>query len=281
MKFDVEQRELWDRLGAFLDKLSARHTEILEEAGAGLTEMLDADPKDTMSIGQVLMAVRQRSLNLRSKIDDTFSDEIQDQMGDANWDTDTPRNFMDLGIERVELVTRELEDDQVRFEAQWTAAPYRRIWPAVKAALAQPAQCSQCGTGLEIDRKKPVSVTCDSCSAVNQFSPEPWVANYFHTHGAVHAFSEEWAVEQEIAVEHFRMQVDNNMRYRESHKEPLEWLDRWHEMVKRRWAIYGAIRQHMTGESNAEIEAYTQPRIDEFVKHRLMSEHHWKRARGL
>jgi len=282
MKFDAEQRELWDRLNGFLEKLSGRHTEILEEAGAGLTEMLDADAKDNQSIGQIVQAVRDRSLNLRSKIDDTFSDEIQDQFGDANWDTEDPRNFMDLGIERVDETTRLLEDDFMRFEAKWLAAPYRRIWPEVKAAVAEAAQCSQCGSGLDdVDRKISCSVTCGACSAVNQFTPESWVRMYFNSHGAVHAFANEWAVEQRIAIEHYRARVDIKSRYNNHAKESIESMDRWHEMEKHYWAIYGQVRQRMTGETDAEIQAHLDPRLEEFVKYSLMSEGHWKRAKGL
>jgi hypothetical protein len=282
MKFDDEQQELWDRLNGFLDKLSGRHTEILEEAGAGLTEMLDADSKDTQSIGQVVMALRDRSIKLRSKIDDTFSDEIQDQFHDANWDTENRRNFMDIGIEHVDGTTRRLEADFMRFEAQWTAAPYRRVWPEVKVAVVQPAQCSQCGGGLDdVDRKVACSSTCGSCGAVNQFTPENWVRMYFHTHGAVHAFANEWAVEQRIAIEEYRARVELNRGYNDHRKESVESLDRWHEMEKHYWAIYGHIRQRMTGETDAEIEAHTQPRLDQFVQHTLMSEGHWKRAKGL
>lgn len=279
--FDREQRALWARLNAFIEKLSRRHTEILEEAGAGLAELLRADPKDVTSIQAVVQAVRSRSIELRAKMNDTFSDDIQDAMMELNWSGYRSRNYMDLGIERIAQAMRALEEDSERFQARWTAAPYRWMWPEVKAALLEPASCSQCGVGLEIDRRRSQSIPCPACGAVNQFIPEPWMSYYFQRHGASRAFADEWAIEQRLACERYRERLNAVYYYKDTRKVPVEKLDRLLEMEKHYWVIFGQIRQRLTGETDEELAAFIQPKIDQFIQTVLMTEHHWKLAKGL
>ena len=50
---------------------------------------------------------------------------------------------------------------------------------------------------------------------------------------------------------------------------------------KKSFAISVTLQPYDATMTDAEIEAHIEPRLEQFVKYSLMSEGHWKRAKGL
>lgn len=273
------QQQLWDRLNAFCQKIAARHGDIMAEAESGCRDLVAANPQDPRPCLNALDAIDHRVGQLMTKLHDTWSGGVDDKFIEANVEGD-PISFDELGLERVEAQELELNETWQRLKVGMAGYAYRAVWPHAQQAMSKPTMCSQCGAALKLpQRHQAVTHTCTHCDAVNQVVPEAPVQTYFS--GAPHSFAEEASLEQRLTIERFRHEVDVNSRRQGYPKESIESLDRWEAMEGEYWRIYTTARAQITRESQQSQQEFIKSRTDYFRQYTLMTEQHWRRAKGL
>lgn len=271
------QQALWARLEAFVGQIKTRHGEIMREAEAGCRELIANDPTDPMPLGNAIHAIDHRFDQLTRKLEDTWSDKIMDMFVDANG---RDGKFVDRGIDYIGQARLDLEAAWMRLKIKLAADAYRALWPIASVEMMKPVNCNNCGMELQPPvRHQSVTVNCPGCNSAVQCIPHKAVYSYYG--GGGHAFGEEAAVEQRIAIEQFRFDVDRERRDKDWEKEAIESLDRWEQMEIQYWTSYGQMRGQISGETPEQINAFIKSRVDQFRQFNLLTEQHWRRAKGL
>ncbi|MCZ6602139.1 MAG: hypothetical protein O6952_03955, partial [Planctomycetota bacterium] len=127
-------------------------------------------------------AIRQRVIDVSAKIDDTWSEKVEEALEDA-------------GIEGKALWRQEKKgsdlEDSIELEMQKTevkvfADAARKIFDEARNILAKDFLCTQCKAKLEVPEQffRSVHVTCQYCTTVNTFEPGGKVraVEHFCTH---------------------------------------------------------------------------------------------------
>lgn len=284
MGLSASQKALLDRWETFLSRLEARSEELRTEAGAGMRALIDdtlaAQPVETRGVHNALSGVEGRLENLPDKIDKAWEDEAEPLFEEENEDFDGTPDLHDMGIDRRDDAKARLENAVERFKLRWATHLYRQMWPQVEAALAEVAECTQCGTGLTgTDRRYAARVTCPSCSAVNQVLPPAVVATYRAE--APTQFALEAARTKREAIERFRVEVDRHSRAHDWAPESIESMDKWEAMEREYWQTFAQVVTQTAWEPAHKAQELVDSRMEMFRKQTLMLDQRWRRAKGL
>lgn len=152
---DAVQR--WD---TFLGKVRARLGEILEEADAGLDEIIATEVIDPGPMSAAQNEVKARLFALQDKIAPAWS----------KLESELPPELEERGRE-LESEILQASDD---FEERTTRKSRARLWELAQAELKErKLSCSKCGAPLpEPEVKHRVeNVTCTHCQSINTVRP--------------------------------------------------------------------------------------------------------------
>ncbi len=263
---------LMQRLETFLGKLAEKQAETFREAEAGFAGLREEFPEDPMPMGNALQGIRAQMFQLGQRVDEVWEQQIE-----KLFSAQAPA-ALDRAIDRKEDAKRELDGRWRTFEAKVQADFYRALHPRAVAALAQPVPCARCSAVLSPSGvRRTTAITCPACGAVAQVAPLGPVGQYFG--GAGHAFAEEAAMPQRLAIEARRVAVDRQRRAASWAPESMASLEEWERLEQGYWDTYGRVRASVTGDPvDAE---FVKSRMDAFRKFSLETDQRWRKHRGL
>lgn len=157
------------RWNGFLGKVRERFEAVMQESLAGCAALLQQTGGDTQTAGNAWTGMRLRALQIASKIEETWSQQVQDLLIasgapsariDANFAKgEALRDWMEIEIERVEIT---IFADAIR-----TLLDMARV---EQAAL----RCSQCGGELDFALTlRSVELPCSRCASLITIEPGP------------------------------------------------------------------------------------------------------------
>ncbi len=230
-------QDVMARWQAFVQKVTGRFNEILNEANQGFDQLL-ADPNlDPYTFVNAFNAITLRCKDLGIKLGQTYTAEVSLQLG----------AWSDAGGKLLSDTEAWLEEQLERFHAMQNGRLVRTLWPRVEASMNKPVACQKCGGPLSRQvRHQAESAVCQSCGVVNSVSPEPLVYTYFAL--APDLYAEEQTIESKIAMlraERGGACCDELVRLAMSH---------WHAYVQARSSILFM--------ADAEKQQFVQSRVE-------------------
>lgn len=163
--------ETLERWRGFVQKVTGRLTEIMNESNAGFEGLLQDPGLDPITFTNAMNAIEIRYKDLRSKLANTYSEQvvlptIGGGRGEAEKLLRDAENWM--------------EESWERFRTGWNGRLVRSLYARVGPLMNKPAGCSRCGAQLTRTLfHQAESITCASCKSVNSVSPDPLVYTYF------------------------------------------------------------------------------------------------------
>ncbi len=130
----------WD---GFLSKIRERFDELMRESIAGCAALLVQTGGDTTPLSNAWTGMRMRALDLRGKISDTWSEQVQDKFHELE-----AYDRADAAWARAEQLDDEMEIELERVETKIFADALRSILQMAAAEQAE-LRCSQCGSELQ------------------------------------------------------------------------------------------------------------------------------------
>jgi hypothetical protein len=205
----------------FRAKISARHQEIITEAGEGLAALAADDPDAPRPLTTAMTAIQMRLIALRQKLEETFSEKIVDGLQGKAYNQ---------AKAELDSTRRTLEHDWERFRIKTLAAFVRAMLPRLDQVLHKPVPCSQCGAPLALSEVIRLAITkkCEHCGAINQVSPDKLVATFYGV--GPHTLAEEATLEQRFALDEMSDRASRNS----------EAKKKWEEMERAYWEAYVA-----------------------------------------
>lgn len=201
----------WD---GFLAKLQQRHADLMAEAVEGCQMLHLQANLDPSAMTNAWQAIEVRAKNLGSRIDDTWSDKVEEAFEDADASS---------AVEDRERAKGEALDDHLEVETQRTrvkifADAARRMMEKARHEQTTEHPCTQCGAALVIPEgtTRALNVTCAQCSSVVTYEPGTWARMIEGF--CVHPLVEEAIWDHWIAVR------DADNRRRSSRHETLELI---------------------------------------------------------
>ncbi|MBX3217472.1 MAG: hypothetical protein KF850_35905 [Labilithrix sp.] len=159
----VTQR--WD---GFLAQVRERFAQIMREAEEGCAALLQQAGFDPMPMGNAWTAIELRAKQLESKIDDTWSDQVEQAFEQAG----APPNAIAYERAKGDALRDafDVERERVRIKI-WSDAG-RAFYARAVAELGRPFACVRCTAPLEVPfTYRALNVTCPHCRNVNGFEP--------------------------------------------------------------------------------------------------------------
>lgn len=179
-----------ERWTSFLEKIEARHDELLTAARESLPGLVPDADFDLQPFSNALMAVHAQCVGLSQKIDRTWSDSAQAAV-EASGDATAAHEQSRACQWRMELALR-------RAEVELSAEVADAVMGRAKAELAQPFKCTHCGGPLTPRESvfRAHYLPCGFCKTTNTF--EPGMAARMVEHFAAHALGERAALEANL-----------------------------------------------------------------------------------
>ena len=179
-----------DRWRGFVQKVTGRLTEILNESNAGFEGLLQDPALDPIAFTNAMNAIEIRYKDLRTKLATTYSEQVV-------LPTFGGRGEAKQLLDQAEVW---MEDTWERFRTGWNGRHVRVLYQRVGSLMNKPAQCSRCGSQLtRTIFHQAESITCASCKAVNSVSPDPLVYTYFAM--APDLIADEQTIHMKLAAE--------------------------------------------------------------------------------
>lgn len=232
MAEDVMQR--WE---AFIQKVTGRLTQILEESNAGFAGLLEDPSLDPITFVNAMNAIEIRYKELYGKLGSTYSAQIV-----------TPL----LG--RVASAERRLHDAEFwmedtfqAFRTGWNLRLVHTLWSRVQTLMARDVACTRCGAVLpnRTLRHQSESLTCPHCKAVNSVSPDPLVYTYF-------TMAPDMVAEQQTLGQ--RLQVERACERGASKSEKIALWEAY-------WRAYAASRATIAPMPEDEQQRFVDSRV--------------------
>jgi len=226
-----------------VQKIVERHGEIMEEAAAGVSGLLEEEQADPGPLTGALKAIELRLIELRQKLENTFSDKVSLQLSGALFDQ------ADALLRETDM---NLEHEYDRFQYKAVGDFYRRMWPAVQQAAKEEVFCDKCGGPMEVgELRQPRTVTCEHCGAIVQITPHALVAVFYG--GAPDQLAIEACLEKRIAIERFRHAVEYGSASDDRQK--------WEQMELEYWQSYLEVRSKLSPMGEEEAQKFVESRM--------------------
>jgi DNA-directed RNA polymerase subunit RPC12/RpoP len=155
----------WDGL---LSKIRERFDELMRESVVGCAALLVQTGGDPTPVSNAWQGMRMRALALRSKVSDSWSDQVQDKYHDIE-----AYDRADAAWARAEVLLDDLEIELEQIETKIFADAIRSLLQMAAVEQAQ-LRCSQCGAQLEhAVTLQSIDVSCRHCGALVSLEPGP------------------------------------------------------------------------------------------------------------
>ena len=242
----MDLQETFQRLDAFLQKVTGRLEEIIKESEAGFRQLLAQNLDEPTPYMNAFTALEARVDSLRETLENTYEEQIEEKLEELDEESNektgghgTP--CTDDGLARKARAEQYLEQRWRRFRAFWEAEFFRHAWPRVQAAMSEPVNCNQCGGPVQPTvRHQSESLNCGHCGAVKQIIPSQLEQTYYGI--APHAFAEEKTLEQRLAIEQFQEQIHQDQQARDLWEPPVEAMEQLVAMERKYWEDYVALK---------------------------------------
>ncbi|MBL4683912.1 MAG: hypothetical protein JKY37_04940 [Nannocystaceae bacterium] len=272
-----ETHPLVVRWRGFIDKPFARLQEIESESAQGLAGLRESAPTDYTQYSGVFGGLDNRVSQLKDKLDSTWEDNVEPQFEDGD---DSTSGLLDAGLDLKSWAEIEIDAHWAQFQATQAAEFYRSLEPTARGQIPRSVPCTQCGSPVVApDPFAMQSVSCSSCSAVNQVAPTPELSAYA---GFATAYAEEQVVKLRFDVERFRREVDMAQRAKrerdDDSNEGLASLERWEQMERAYWQKYAELVAQHSGKPIDQ--AWVDARLKQFYMYTLESEQEWVSKHG-
>jgi hypothetical protein len=231
------------RWHGFVQKIVDRHNEIMAEAAEGVAGLMEEEQTDIGPLTGALKAIELRLIELRQKLENTFSDKVSLQLSGSLFDQ------ADALLRETDM---NLEHEYNRFQYKAVGDFYRRMWPAVQKAAVEEVHCDKCGGPMEVGELiQPRTVTCEHCGAIVQIAPHALVATFYG--GAPDHLAIEACLEKRIAIERYRHAVEYGSAADDRRK--------WEQMELEYWQSYLEVRSKLHPVGEAEAEQFVDSRM--------------------
>lgn len=191
----------WD---AFLAGIEKRHGELMAEAVQGCAALHLNSGLDPSAMTNAWSAINVRGLNLEGKIDDTWSDKVEEAFEDAG----ASSADCDRESAKGEALADRLERTRERTRVSIFADAARRLMERAGQEQATEVHCSQCGALLAVPEgtSRALNLTCPHCQAVNTYEPGTWArwVEGFCVHPLTEEAAWDWWVAWQAADERMR-----------------------------------------------------------------------------
>lgn len=194
------------RWSAFLEKIEARHGELLAGAREALPGLVPDAGYELSPFSNALTAIRTQCIGLSQKIDQTWSGSAWAAIEAAGIDSNAERAKGDACSKRMAHELR-------RAEVEISAAAANVVCERARQTLAKDFKCTRCGAPLAPKQSffRSHYVPCQFCQSMNTF--EPGMVARQVEHFAVHALAEGAALEKNLAF------LAGEDAYRERHSK--------------------------------------------------------------
>ena len=156
----------WD---GFLSKARERFEAVMQESLEGCAELLRETGGDTIVVSNAWTGMRLRAIGLAGKIEETWSQQVQDQFLAAS----VPEARVDANFGKGEALRDWMEIEIERVEIAIFANALRSMLDAARVEQAE-LRCSQCGGELAIGLTlRGVDINCSRCGALVHVEPGP------------------------------------------------------------------------------------------------------------
>lgn len=156
----------WD---GFLSKARERFEAVMNESLEGCAALLRQTGGDTITASNAWTGMRLRAITLAGKIEETWSQQVQDQFLAA----DTPTSRLDANFAKGEALRDWMDIEIERVEIKIFADGLRSMLDSARAEQAE-LRCSQCGAELSIGLTlRTVEINCSRCTALVSVEPGP------------------------------------------------------------------------------------------------------------
>jgi hypothetical protein len=192
------------RWAAFLEKIEARHGELLAGAREALPGLVPDSGYELTPFSNALTAVRTQCIGLSQKIGNTWSQSAGAAIEGAGLGSNAERAKGDACASRMAIALR-------RAEVEISAAAADVVCERAKQTLARDFKCTRCGAPLSPKQSffRAHYVPCQFCQSMNTF--EPGMVARQVEHFAVHALAERAALGKNLAF------LEGEERFRERH----------------------------------------------------------------
>jgi hypothetical protein len=198
-----------------LEKVEARHGELLEGAAEDFPALVSAADFDTLPFSNAMMALRTQCIELRQKIDRSWHESAEPALGEA-WAVIREER------ERGAACGWRMERALCTAEVQLPAAAAELVMARARQALVATFKCKRCGAPMSPrqDFFRSHYVDCQFCQSVNTFEPGTLVRQVEHF--CVRALAERAALDAHLAfldAEHAFRKLRSEER--DPHRLPL------------------------------------------------------------
>ncbi|MFV8752274.1 hypothetical protein ACNOYE_17130 [Nannocystaceae bacterium ST9] len=156
----------WD---GFLSKARERFEAVMTESLEGCAALLQQTGGDTITTSNAWTGMRMRAITLAGKIEETWSQQVQDQFLAAN----APAARLDANFAKGRALRDWMDVEIERVEIAIFANGLRSMLESARAEQAA-LRCSQCGAELPIGLTlRAVEVNCSRCGSLITVEPGP------------------------------------------------------------------------------------------------------------
>jgi hypothetical protein len=277
---DRAQQQFVEEWQGHIREATGQVARLLQEAEAGCKQMLAPRPNDIYPIMNALRAVGLQINEIRVRTGNVWSGQIMSKLL-ASLDN---RAVISSGQAWWDESETWIEESWERFRTFWSQEAARCLWSHASQAIGRPVPCSRCGAPVTASvAHSSETVSCRSCGAVNQLTPDPVVSTYFAM--APDICAERATIEQKLAIARLRRDVEAFMRSRQMSalgrvEEPIESLKHWESLERKYWVDYAAAHAAIKPATPEQQEAFVTSRMKSFSD-RLGQNDGWRKAQGL
>jgi hypothetical protein len=239
----------WD---GFLSQVRERFIQIMREAEEGCPQLLEQASYDPVPMGNAFSAIEMRAKQLSTKIEETWSSQVERAFEQAGLPPDA------IEIERVkgDALRDWFEVERERMRIKIWANAGRMFWKRAVSELGKPFACSRCGAPLEVPFTfRALNVPCSHCRTVNGFEPGTWMRM---GEMCVHPLCEEASWNAWLAMH----QAEN--AWRASRPTTIHHLKAWERTQIAYWRAYLTARIHFLPDTAGAFEADLRGRMRAF-----------------
>jgi hypothetical protein len=239
----------WD---GFLSQVRERFLQIMREAEEGCPQLLEQANYDPTPMGVAWGAIEMRAKQLETKIEETWSGQVERAFEQAGAPPDAVTYERTKGDALRDWFTVERERIRIKI---WSDTG-RMFYERAKAELGRPFACIRCGAPLEVPfTYRALNVPCPHCRTVNGFEPGTFMRM---GEMCVHPLCEEASWQAWLAMHHAEE------TWRKARPVTIQHLKTWERAQLAYWHAYLTTRAQLLPDTAQAFDADLRGRMRAF-----------------
>jgi hypothetical protein len=274
-----QQQQIVAQYDQRLQQGAAQLHALIQQSAQGAQQLIAQNPTDPTPLANALGAISQQANDVRYKASECLG-EYYDRVCAAGSGEPSYSN-----MKRAQRAFgRWAEDAWHRFEIAMHVEAYRAMWPHVQQSMQKPVACTRCGAPMQkTTPHKSESITCSSCKAANQVTPETVVGYYYG--GMPHYFAESAVIDKRLAIDKFKDEWENHRDAehaagRDRPDEPLDRLKQLETMEKDYWTTYAETRVKYEDGKPDDVKRLVDARMKQAFYDEMGRNDTWRKAHG-